>query len=57
MASDDIMELKWVLHGHEEISQVNRSALLVISFKVVELGHASIMKNGNYSNLLLLQKH
>jgi hypothetical protein len=57
MESDDLKEFKQFLHRHEEISQANSSALLVISSKVAELEQASITHNANYLNLLLLQKH
>jgi hypothetical protein len=40
MASDDLHELKRVLHRHEEITQANNNAILVLSSKVKELEHS-----------------
>jgi hypothetical protein len=57
MESDDLHELKKVLHRHEEVTQANNSAILALSSKVAELEHSCATQSVNHLSLLLTQKY
>jgi hypothetical protein len=55
--SDDLHEIKKVFHRHEEVTQTNTIALLVLSSKVAELEHSCANQSDNLLSLLLTQKN
>jgi hypothetical protein len=55
--SDNLREIKKVLHRHEKVTQANNIALLILSSKVEELEDSCENQNDNLLSLLLTQKH